>query len=214
MITAVFWTPPYQSYLTRHGAISNICAKSGGHTLKKWLSGRNFNSIRVKTDMVFRKKKESEGLFKSVSMAFIILMMHMIVIASVGAMVLFYHGIINYMGWILIIGFIFFLGGAYLVFRRVKSGKKGLQEILRSPLFKGQNVEISFMGGLASFRTGRASGPRTTGDNLPGPLVQLEDPETMRIRELTELARLFEKNLLTLEEYNQAKQRIFKQNSS
>ena len=40
--------------------------------------------------------------------------------------------------------------------------------------------------------------------------LQLEDPETARIRELTELARLFEKNLITSEEYNKAKNQILK----
>jgi hypothetical protein len=43
------------------------------------------------------------------------------------------------------------------------------------------------------------------------PTQQLEDPGTIRIRELTELARMLEKNLITREEYNRAKQTLLKQ---
>jgi hypothetical protein len=39
--------------------------------------------------------------------------------------------------------------------------------------------------------------------------MQLEDPETVRIRELAELARLLENDLITREEFNEAKQRLF-----
>ena len=42
------------------------------------------------------------------------------------------------------------------------------------------------------------------------PVRQLEDPDAIRTRELTELARLFEKELITLDEYNIAKQRLLK----
>jgi len=40
--------------------------------------------------------------------------------------------------------------------------------------------------------------------------LQIEDPTTMRIKELTNLARLLEDKMITQEEYNKAKQQIFK----
>ena len=39
--------------------------------------------------------------------------------------------------------------------------------------------------------------------------MQLEDPETIRIRELAELARLLENDLITRDEFDKAKQRLF-----
>ena len=47
-------------------------------------------------------------------------------------------------------------------------------------------------------------------ENEGSPTLQLEDRGTQQVRELAELARLLEKNLVTLEEYNQVKARIFK----
>jgi len=41
-------------------------------------------------------------------------------------------------------------------------------------------------------------------------LHQLEDFKTIQLRELTQLARLFEDDLLTRDEYDEAKRNLFK----
>jgi len=51
---------------------------------------------------------------------------------------------------------------------------------------------------------------RALPDSLTGQNLQLEDPETIRIRELTQLAQMLEKDLITLDEYSRAKKHILK----
>jgi hypothetical protein len=43
-----------------------------------------------------------------------------------------------------------------------------------------------------------------------GHIKQLEDPESIRYKEFSELVRLLENNLITLEEYHKFKEEIFK----
>jgi len=43
------------------------------------------------------------------------------------------------------------------------------------------------------------------------PTHQLEDPESIRIRDLSQLARLLADDLITRDEYDQAKKNLFKQ---
>jgi BMFP domain-containing protein YqiC len=81
--------------------------------------------------------------------------------------------------------------------------------MLRSPLFAGRSVEVSFMGGFASIKLNQ-QGDHLTAVEAPSAPLQLEDPETQRIRQLTELARLLEKDLISREEYDTAKQQLLK----
>jgi hypothetical protein len=158
-----------------------------------------------------RQKKESDGLLKSVLMAYLVLAMHVLVIAMICILVIFFRGIVNYMLWIFLGITLLILGSGYYFYRRMRAEGKNLREMMSSPLFAGRSVEVSFMGGFASIRLNQP------GDHLQpaleGPAaspLQLEDPETMRIRQLTELARLLEKDLITREEYDTAKQQLLK----
>ncbi len=166
--------------------------------------------------MLFKKRKKKEerknepGLFKGVMLAYFILVLHVLLIAGVGLMVIFFRGIINYMLWILIGGAVIIIAAVYYIYRRMKEEGKTLKETLSSPMFSGRPVEISVLGGLASFKMGRPSNMPALGNDQSKQFLQLEDSSSMRIRELTELANLFENNLITQDEYNIAKRQIFK----
>ncbi|MCG6908104.1 MAG: hypothetical protein LJE63_15990 [Desulfobacteraceae bacterium] len=147
-------------------------------------------------------------MFKSVMVAYSILLLHVSVIAVLGILVLFFRGIVNYMLWIFLFGSTAIAVFAYLFFRRMKREGKSLREMLNTPVFNGRPVEVSLLGGLASFRLGGRPGfPALEGDYL-GASHQLEDPDTVRLRELVELGRMFENNLITFEEFNQAKKKL------
>ena len=159
--------------------------------------------------MKLPKTNEGSGLFKGVFTAYAILLLHLLLIAGLGLLVLFFRGFITYMIWVFLGGAAIILVSAWLFYRRLKSEGKNLQDVMNSPAFKGKSVEVSLMGGLASFRMGHtAEMPALEGSVSPPPL-QLEDPNTLRIRELSELARLYENNLITLEEFQKAKANIF-----
>jgi len=160
--------------------------------------------------MLFKKTKDEDSPFKGVMLAYFILVLHVLLFAGIVLMVIFFRGIINYMLWILIGGAVIIIAVVYYIYRRMKEEGKTLKETLSSPMFSGRPVEISVLGGLASFKIGRPSNMPTLGNDQSKQFLQLEDSSSMRIRELTELASLFENNLISQDEYNIAKQHIFK----
>ena len=85
-----------------------------------------------------------------------------------------------------------------------------MHDIENSTLFQGRSFEVSFLRGLASLKFGRSDDLKTIENPASEAKLQLEDPETARIRELTELARMYEKKLITSEEYQRAKDQVLK----
>ena len=155
-------------------------------------------------------QKDREGLFKRVLLAYFILLLHVALVAGIVLLVIFFRGVTHYMLWIFLFGAAVIALSGYLFYRRMKAEGRTLREMLRSPLFGGRAVEVSLLGGLASFKMGRPDNPPAIAYDAPPAIPRLEDPNSIRIREISELARLYEKNLITLEEYTKAKQGIFK----
>ncbi len=157
-----------------------------------------------------KKKKTSDGIFKGIMAAHAILFLHLILFAALGLLVVFLGGMMQYMGWILLGGLGILGLSAYWFIRRLRREGKSLKETLRSPVFRGRNVEVSLLGGMATLKLDQQDGrpeKAIEAERLQPPL-QLEDPDTARIREINELARLLEKDLITLDEFNRAKQRL------
>jgi hypothetical protein len=152
---------------------------------------------------------EKAGLFSGVVAAYVILVLHVVLIAGLGLLVLFFRGFVTYMLWIFLGGTALLLVSAYLIFRKIKTEGMHLRDVMNSPSFRGKAMEVSLLGGLASFRMGQTDAFPMLEDRALPPSMQLEDPETVRIRELAELARLLENDLITREEFNEAKQRLF-----
>jgi hypothetical protein len=160
--------------------------------------------------MKAKKVKENNGVIKSIFIAYFILLLHILLLAGIGVLVLFFRGIVNYMLWVFLAGTGIIIFSAYRFYRKMKKEGKTLREMMNSPLFRGREVEISLLGGLASLKVGK---PQYLAlENYHDEIKQLEDPDTMRLKELNELVRLFENNLITLEEYNQGKKQIFNLN--
>lgn len=160
--------------------------------------------------MTFLKKKIDEDKhFKSVLMAYFILLLHVLLVAGLVLLVIFFRGIINYMIWIFLAGSIAILASGYHFYKRMKEEGKTLRDILSSPRLYGRSVEVNILGGLASFKIGRSDNiPLLNSDSSEQHLKQLEDPETIRTKELTELVRLLQDDVITLEEYNKVRRRI------
>jgi len=161
--------------------------------------------------MEFGKIDIDDKHFKSILIAYFILVLHVLLIAGLIVLVIFFRGIIHYMIWIFLGGTAAILASGYHFYKRMKKDGKTLREILSSPRLNGRTVEVSLLGGLASFKIGKsdnipALGSNSTGQHRP----QLEDPETIRLRELAELVRLLENNMITLDEYNKVKKQILK----
>ena len=152
--------------------------------------------------------KQNDGIFKSVLMAYSVLALHIRLIAGLGLLVLFFRGFIQYMIWIFLGGTAALVVSAYRFYNRMRQEGKNLREMMNSPLFNGRPVEISILGGMASFKIGKDRLPAALPDMSDPSTHLLEDPGAARVRELSELARMLENDLITLEEFNSVKRQL------
>lgn len=157
-----------------------------------------------------KTQKNSEGLFKSIFMAHMILVLHVLLFAALGLLVVFLSGMMQYMLWVLLGGMALVGLSAYLFFRRLRKEGRSLGETLRSPIFQGRAVEVSLLGGMATVKLDKPHSADAVKIDSQSPALQLEDPEAARIREINTLAQLLEKDLITLDEFTRAKQRLLK----
>lgn len=156
-----------------------------------------------------KKNKSGEGLFKGVAMAYTVLLLHLLLIAGLGLVVIFLTGIATYMFWIVLGGIAILSLSGYLFYKRLRREGRTLGETLRAPDFQGREVEVSLLGGLATMRLGKAEPKKELGPGTYGQRPLLEDPQAMRVRDIQALAELLEKNLITREEFDQAKRKLF-----
>jgi len=160
--------------------------------------------------MVFDRKIDESKTYVSILIAHLILVLHLILIAGLIMLVIFFRGIIDYIIWVFFSGVLVVAASMYYFHNRLKKEGKTFREILTSPRYGGRPVEVSVLGGLASLKIGRPDNAPALGSDSPGQLRQLEDPDTIRNNELYDLVRLLENNLITLDEYNTYKEKIFK----
>jgi len=126
-------------------------------------------------------------------------------------LVLLFRGMVNYMLWILVAGIALAGISAFFFIRRMKAEGKSLREMLKNPIFNNRSVEVSLLGGMATVKLGQSSGAPALEHDASIDLPRLEDPEVIQNRdvvELAELARLLEKDLITVEEFNKAKHQL------
>jgi len=162
---------------------------------------------------MFGKKKEDDGLVRSVLLAYFILALHVLLIAGVAILVLFFRGVVNYMLWIFLGGIAVISLSAFYFMRRMRAEGRSLGEMLSNPMFNGRSVEVSLLGGMATVKLGQQSHPPAIGHDAAIDIPRLDDPHASRsgeVAKLAELARMLEKDLITVDEFNQAKQHLLK----
>lgn len=150
-------------------------------------------------------------MVKSVLLAYLILALHVLLVAGMAMLVLFFRGVVNYMLWIFIGGIILIGFSAIYFFRRMRAEGKSLRDMLRNPMFNGRSVEVSLLGGMATVKLGQSSQPSAIGHDAAIDIPLLEDPDassSREVSELAELARLLEKDLITIDEFNKVKRQL------
>jgi hypothetical protein len=156
---------------------------------------------------MFNRQPKEPGLFSGIATAYTILILHVALVAIIGVLVLFFRGVVSYIFWVFLAVMALLAGGGCLFYRRLKKQRSQMMETLETPTFRNRPVEISFLGGLASLRVG---GPTDSQDGIANEksLLQLEDPDSMKLRKLNELAQLFENDLISRNEYDTLKKRL------
>jgi hypothetical protein len=156
------------------------------------------------------REKTGAELFRGVLLVHLILAMHLVLLALIGLLVIFFGGIARYWLWILLGGLALAASSGYWIYRRAKSqGRNLFREARNSAVVPGGTLEVSFLGGLASVKIGRPDPSSLPPLAPPRPQALLEAPETLRLRELASLVEMYEKNLITREEFEKAKGAIF-----
>lgn len=159
---------------------------------------------RNKQSSAFRRESlPTEGLGPSVFIAYGIVLLNVLLIILIAFFVLFLRGLVNYMGLILLIGLSLILIAVYALVKRIKKENQALKQMLLLPEFADKELEISLLGDIAPFYVNKTKEKDVK-------RLGYKKEEELEIEKLSELARLYEKNLLTREEYELAKKQIFR----
>ena len=157
------------------------------------------------------KDKDNDGLFKSIFTAYFILLLHVVLLAGVGVTIVLFKGLIEYLHWIMAGLAILVLAIAWIFYRRMKNSTSDIRSILATPEFRDRSVEIKLFGGMASFKVNASQGTQPRIAHTPEKdsdrfLIEHDINETEQ--KIIKLTALFEKDLISKEEFEKAKQNI------
>ncbi len=158
------------------------------------------------------KRKDKEGVFKSLFAAYFVILLHIFLLAGTGVTVVLFKGVYNYLPWIMGGLSIMIIGLFWIFYTKMKKSSNDIKDILSFPEFRNRNIEISLFGGLASFKIegGNNTLPLIGQDFSPeaADILRLENPHNLTAKRISDLADLYDRDLITKEEFDMAKKDI------
>lgn len=157
------------------------------------------------------RKKDKDGVFKNILIAYFILLLHVFLLAGIGLSVVLFKGVYHYLPWIMGGIAILVLAIAWLIYHRMRTTSSSLSQVLGTPEFQGRAVEVRLLGGLASFEIKAREPPLLPDHTSLSPYADgrlIESPEDRAERRLLELNGLYAKHLISKEEFEKARQNI------
>ena len=154
------------------------------------------------------RKKDREGLFKSIFTAYFILLLHVFLLAGVGLTVVLFKGVYHYLPWILGGIGVLLVGLVLLIYRRMRESTSNIQSILGAPEFQDRAVEVRLLGGLASFKIKPKEQHSMLLEQHGANSHLIETSVARAERKMLELNTLYEKSLITRQEFDEARQKI------
>ena len=152
--------------------------------------------------------EQNKNFFSGVVLAYLVLLLHILLMVGLGITVVVIKGIYDFRWLILLAGIAIIGGSGYYFYRYFKEHKQKFHDLMSDPTFNDRTLEISLMGGMATVRLGHKD------DNIKliqadeTEVKQLEQPKSVQIKELTELTRMLDDELITREEFLQLKKEI------
>lgn len=146
------------------------------------------------------------GLLKSIFTAYFIVLLHVLILAVVGLVVVLFKGIYQYLPWIMGAIGLSVIAIAVILYRKLSQSTGDLKDILNSPQFQDRTVEVRLLGGAASFTIRPSEQPTLPFGESPTALI--EDSRQRIERKLIEINELYQKNLISKQEYHEARQRL------
>ncbi len=159
------------------------------------------------------KKRDKEGVFKSLFAAYFVILLHVFLLAGTGVTVVLFRGVYHYLPWIMGGLSLMILGLFWIFYTKMRKSSSDIKDILSFPEFRDRNIEISLLGGLASVKIqGRNNSELPLiGDDFNGEAsaaLRLEGPQGSAAKKISELADLYDRDLITKEEFDLAKKNI------
>ena len=159
------------------------------------------------------RKTDKEGLFKSIFTAYFILLLHVFLLAGVGLSVVLFKGVYHYLPYIMAGLAILVLSIAWVVYRRMRDNSTQIRDLLSTPQFQDRTVEVKLLGGLASFKIKANKNNNLLLDHSSGhPYHLIENSVNNSVEKaehkMLELNTLYEKELITKKEFQNARQNI------
>ena len=153
-------------------------------------------------------ENKKNPLFSGIMAGYLILLAHLLLIIILAAAVVFIQTLAEYIEYVLAGGVLLIIGAAVFFYRLFKQNGKEILNTLKNPAFQGQNIEISLLGGLASVSINNPEKSQQLSLDSRSPTIQaLPDPHASSPRnELLRLADLYDRDLISKEEFLQLKE--------
>jgi hypothetical protein len=151
---------------------------------------------------------QGRGIFNGVFIGYLVLLLHLLLILCLGVAVVLLKGIYDFRWLILSAGTLLLVASSYLFYRHLKAGNRRFSELMNDPALRDRTLEISLLGGMASVKLGHRAEPGKLIETQSSPVRQLESPTRMQLRELEQLAKMLEDQLITRDEFSRFKKEL------
>ncbi|MBN2808296.1 MAG: SHOCT domain-containing protein [Deltaproteobacteria bacterium] len=162
-------------------------------------------------------ENKKNPLLSGVMAGYMILLVHLLLIVVLATSVVFIQTLAKYIEYVLAGGFLLIFGSAIFFYHLLKKNGRQIINTLKNPAFHGQRIEISLLGGLASVSINNPDkDSQLMLENQPRTLKALPEIQTGSCpgespqSELLRLADLYDRKLISEEEFQQLKREILK----
>jgi len=155
-------------------------------------------------DKLFTKSLDTDNPMNGMVIGICLAGAHMVIALLAVMILVFFQGLMNLLPWVLASFAVLIIGAAALIWTRLKHQGRELAELMDHPAVRGREFELKLLGGVASLKVGApiaGNDAETLAVAASEAAPQLEDPETMRRRELEKLAQLRREELISAQEY-------------
>lgn len=153
--------------------------------------------------------KQNKSVFSGVMLGYLVLILHILLMVGLVVTVVLIKGIYDFRWLIFVLGIVLVSGSGYYFYRYFKEHKQRLHDLMSDPAFNDRTLEISLMGGMATLRVGHKDDSiRLIQADNETEIKQLEPPKSTQLKELSELTRMLNDELITREEFLRLKKEI------
>lgn len=153
------------------------------------------------------ENEQNKSIFSGVMVGYIVLVLHILLMIVLGVAVVLIKGIYDFRWLIFIAGIALIGGSGYYFYRRMKESNRKISDLMTDPALANRTLEISLLGGMATVKLGHKdeSIQLIASEEQP---KQLEAPQSVQIKELSELNHMLEEGLITRDEFLKLKKEI------